>query len=142
MSTGYSQQVVVQVKCRIERHEQSGFFAARILELGLTGYGPSEDDAIEDCKLIFRRFIHAYRNAGNLDSVLTRAGVQWYPRDEYPTDSLVPEDTNELFRNQVEAGSIPASILEWPKLTIRESYNGTIRDYTDRADRMLQANRI
>ena len=137
MSTGYSQQVVVQVKCRIERHEQSGFFAARISELGLTGYGPSENDAIEDCKLIFRRFIHAYRNAGNLDSVLTRAGVEWYPRDEYPMNSLVPEDTNELFRNQVEAGMFPASILEWPIFTIGQDYNGATRNYTDRADRML-----
>ena len=108
MTLEHQEQVIVKVKCRIERNEVAELYAARIQEFGLTGYGSTEEEALSDCKLLFRRFIRAYRKDGKLTGILNGSGVQWYPREEYPEGELDPEDTNELFANQERAGMFPA----------------------------------
>ena len=47
----------ITVKCQIEKSLITGMFAARIPRFGLTGYGSTQEEAIQDCRSIFVRFL-------------------------------------------------------------------------------------
>ena len=57
--------IIVDIKCVIEHHNKDGVFAARFPALGLTGYGATEDEAINSFKRLYKEFINAYRKQGS-----------------------------------------------------------------------------
>ncbi len=126
--------VAVNVKCAIFKHPQDGVFAARLPELGLTGYGATNEEAIISCKRLFNRFIHAYRDVGKLEDVLNRAGVRWSWADESPAKSEY-EDTNRLSSERDSAVSPAPSresaislVMKSRNLQVWDSASGIARD--------------
>ena len=102
-------QVVVEVTCRFEWHEGRKVFAARIRELGLTGYGGAVEQAISDVKEVFARFVRLHREKGTLERVLNSSDLSWDWRDEYPADGMEVEDVSDGFPGGV--GLVPAPLL-------------------------------
>ncbi len=96
--------VVVNVDVITLKRPNDDVIVARLPELGLTAYGLSAQDAEENVKRLFNRFIHGHRDAGTLESVLDRAGVDWFKREEYPSDQPAYEDTNLLFGDHIDLG--------------------------------------
>ena len=87
-------EVVVISPVTMRHNEADGVFAARFAEMGLTAFGDSPGAAVEALKRVFRTYIHACREHSVLEKNLTRLGVQWYWKDEYPDDAPEYEDTN------------------------------------------------
>ena len=83
-------QVVINTKCTIQRHRQDNVFSARLRQLGLTAYGDTEEEAVDDCKKLLSRFVNAYQGNGKLEEVLNRSGVEWHWRDQHPTGGPAP----------------------------------------------------
>ena len=96
-------QVVVNIQYLVEEHSEDKVIAVRFPALGLTAYGETENEAVHDLKQLFNKFVHTYRNAGLLEEVLNRAGVEWWWRGQYPADRPEVEDTNV-------SGPTPASL--------------------------------
>lgn len=124
--------VIVDIKCVIQQHSRDGVFAARFPALGLTGYGATEDEAINSFKVLYKEFINAYRSKGRLSDILNRAGVNWWWVDEPP-----PEHSHEVERQAApivrpmgaaEEGIVysqfAASILKWSILSERDPAHG------------------
>lgn len=76
------------------KHKESGFFASRILELGLTGYGHTADESRDKVEEMFRSMVRVVRTIGESNNLekwlerLTRLGVTWQ-WSEGPEDELV-----------------------------------------------------
>ncbi len=89
-------QVVVLVRPSLLQHKVTGWFAARIPELGLTAYGKTADEALTKVRRMFASTVYAHREAGTLERWLTSSGVRWWWRDEYdgslPVEEVVPVD--------------------------------------------------
>ena len=107
-------QVVVNISCIIQHHSEDNVFAARFKQLGLTGYGDTEEEAVDNCKRLFNRFIRTYRATGKLAEVLNRATVEWHWRDEYPDDRPAFEDTNELINPPKVVEPDSAAFIDYP----------------------------
>ena len=71
------QKVVVHLTIAVEHNISAQRYAARVRQLGLTAYGPREEDAMRHCKRMFAVFVEAHRKAGTLESVLDKSGLQW-----------------------------------------------------------------
>ena len=77
----------------VVKHKERGFFASRLPELGLTGYGDTADEARNKVERMFRSAVKAVRklNGSNgLEDWLTRSGVTW-EWSEGTEDELVYE---------------------------------------------------
>ena len=75
--------VVVTKATTVELQTPDEVFAARFRKLGLTAYGHTRADALDNLKRLFNRFIHGHRREGTLVSRLESAGVEWSWADEY-----------------------------------------------------------
>ena len=87
--------VVVKTTISIETREDGKMFAGRLMELGLTSYGRTPNEASKAVKRQFHRIIDEYRKMGLLvlEKRLNEIGVEWCWLDEY-TDADTPvEDT-------------------------------------------------
>lgn len=80
------EKVVVPVHLEYFRNDDHGVVAAHSQELGLTGYGETEDEARESFKRVFSAFIQVSRAEGFLESMLDRIGVRWHRADESTQD--------------------------------------------------------
>jgi hypothetical protein len=78
--------VVVPVHLNYFRNKEHDFVAAHSRDLGLTGYGKTEEEAHESFKRVFSVFIRVSRSEGFLKSMLDRIGVRWYMADECTQD--------------------------------------------------------
>jgi hypothetical protein len=90
------QQVVVNGQYLVYEHSTDKVIAVRFPVFGLTAYGDSVEEAVDNFKQLFNRFIRTYREVGMLEDILGRSGVEWWPRDAYPDDRLPFEDTNPV----------------------------------------------
>ena len=64
----------------VVKHKERGFFASRLPELGLTGYGDTADEARNKVERMFRSVVQAVRASGGSDGLeywLTHHGVTW-----------------------------------------------------------------
>ena len=89
-------QVVVNVRHLVYKHSQDEVFSVRCAALGLSAYGDSENEAVDNFKQLFNRFISTYREKGRLQEVLDKSAVEWWWRDDYPADRSPFEDTGVL----------------------------------------------
>ena len=78
--------VVVPVHLEFLRNDAHSVVAAHSQELGLTGYGETEEGARESFKRVFSAFIQVSRAEGFLENMLDRIGVRWYRADETDQD--------------------------------------------------------
>lgn len=85
--------VVVNLTCRLYYHEDRDYFAARCQELGMSAYGRTQDEAVDNLKHHFNVAIQAYREHGKLEGVLQHSGVAWWWEDDYPDSLPAYEDT-------------------------------------------------
>ena len=68
----------VSVDADVENEKMaSGVHSARIRLLGLSGYGDTEEKALNDCRRLFEKFSNAYHEQGRLEEALNRSGVSW-----------------------------------------------------------------
>lgn len=91
--------VVVLTPMSVFHHTEREIVAARLETLGLTAYGQDESEAIRACKELFNKFVHSYRDRGEIEERLNQVGVEWYWADEYPDGRPSFEDTNHLLAN-------------------------------------------
>ena len=75
--------VVVLVTPRVLTNSTTGQHAARILELGLTGYGWTHDEALRKVKRMYVSAVYAHRELGTLEAWLDGSGLEWSWYDEY-----------------------------------------------------------
>lgn len=75
--------VVVLVQPKFQVHKVNGTHAARILELGLTAYGKTYDEALKKVKRMLGGAVKAHRDVGTLEDWLNRSGLNWFWEDEY-----------------------------------------------------------
>ena len=75
--------VVVEIKCKVFEHANDGVIAVRFAPFGLTAYGNTKEEAIDEFKKLLNRFITAYREKGNLEEVLGRSAVKWAWEKDY-----------------------------------------------------------
>ena len=78
--------VVVMLEPTYLQNRENGLFAARFRSLGLTAYGDTREDALAALKSLFSFFVDKHREGGTLESFLTKAGVEWYPEENYPRE--------------------------------------------------------
>ena len=107
-------QVVVNVRCVTQQHKDDGVFAARFPQLGLSAFGETEEEAIENSKRLFNRFINTYRSVGKLHEVLDSAEVEWHWRDEYPSDRPAFEDTDNLVKSVKVVEIDSTALIDFP----------------------------
>ena len=86
--------VVVSLICRFDFNADRQYYSARCWELGMSAYGKTQDEAIDNFKRHFNAAIQAYREGGKLEGVLTRSGVDWWWEGDYPADRPAYEDTH------------------------------------------------
>jgi len=77
------QRVVVVLPMRCVEYPKQQMVAARVRDLGLTGYGTTVDEAKQKVKRMFAAFVAAYRERGMLEKVLTERGVKWCWESEW-----------------------------------------------------------
>ncbi len=75
--------VVVVVTPQLLANAQTGMHAARILELGLTAYGKTADEAVRKVKRMCGASVRAHRAAGTLVDWLNRSGLEWSWLEKY-----------------------------------------------------------
>ena len=107
-------QVVVNVRYVTQQHKDDGVFAARFPQLGLSAFGGTEEEAIENSKRLFNRFINTYRSVGKLEEVLNSADVEWHWRDEYPADRPEFEDTDKLLGSVKAVDKDSTDFIDFP----------------------------
>lgn len=79
------ERVIVLLEPSYFRHDESGRFAARFLQLGLTSFGNTHEEALESLKRLFVTFVRVRRENGTLEGFLNAADVEWYPESKYPS---------------------------------------------------------
>ena len=108
--------VIVEVEFLVLKHEKDDVYVARITELGLSGYGTSDEEAIASCKRLFKRFVNTYREADMLESILRKSGLRWYWEKDVPSE-LQFEGTSDgpksitLDMGAVEVAKNPKAIV-------------------------------
>ena len=70
------QNVLVNLELKISLWEDT-VFVCRSENLGLSAFGPSPESAMSSFDTLIGRFAKAHYARGNLEDVLTRAGVTW-----------------------------------------------------------------
>lgn len=75
--------VVALVCPRMLTNAQTGMYAARILELGLTAYGKTQDEAQRKVVRMYASSVQAHRELGTLEEWLNRSGLNWFWEEEY-----------------------------------------------------------
>jgi hypothetical protein len=75
--------VVVVVKPRVLHNAALKTYAARIPELGLTGYGDTHESALQKMKQMVTTAVEAHRQKADLAAWLDRSGVKWFWREDY-----------------------------------------------------------
>ena len=78
--------VIVLLEPSFFRHEESGRFAARFSELGLTSFGETREESLDSLKRLFVTFVKVRRENGTLENFLNATGVEWYPESSFPPD--------------------------------------------------------
>lgn len=78
--------VVVVVEPTYLRNEETGRFAARIEQLGLTAYASSRDEASDKIRRMFASAVKVRRARGTLVGWLDRSELEWRWIDEYDGD--------------------------------------------------------
>ena len=93
-----------------------GLFAARIMPMGLTGYGHTKEEATRKVKRMFAAMVKAHRLMGDLEQWLDRSDTEWHWLDEYSGD--VPVEYPEAVENgdfrEVPATTTPAPLRQTP----------------------------
>ena len=74
--------VVVLVSPKMLTHQPTGTHAARLVPLGLTAYGKTQDEALLKVKRMFQSAVGAHREQGTLEAWLNRSGLIWYWGEE------------------------------------------------------------
>ncbi len=88
--------VAVSISYTTHLDEEDSAFVVHFRGLGLIARGQTEEEAVRRCKLLFNKFVHAYRSVCQLEMRLTQANVKWWWLDEYPKDLAEPENTDLL----------------------------------------------
>ena len=83
--------VVVVVSPEYLYNDEEGIYAAQMQDLGITGYGRTEEEAGEKIKRMFAAMVNAHRDLGSLDKWLGESGVEWHWYDEYEGDTPVED---------------------------------------------------
>lgn len=86
--------VVVLVTPTTYEREGGGKVAVRFDALGLTGYGATEEAALDSLKQLLRTYLQTRRQDGTLFDALERAGVEWKFESDY-TGSVPVEHLDE-----------------------------------------------
>lgn len=87
--------VVVLVSAKMLTNSETGRHAARILELGLTAYGETADEALRKVKRMYASVVQAHRELGMLEDWLNRTGLNWFWEDEYK-GAIPVEDADKV----------------------------------------------
>lgn len=97
-------EVVVMVRLTTRQPtDDAPFYAVRIPEMGLTGYGDSEDEATQRVKKMFASMVDDHREKGTLENMLDASGLEWCWRHDY---------RGRLPVEQVGAGSQPTKPVD------------------------------
>ena len=88
--------VVVTSSLDLYKGSSKPYIVARLVDLGLTAYGDTEEECMDALKRLFNKFIHTYRENGQLVKRLNQAGVDWQWEKDYPTDAPSYENTNAV----------------------------------------------
>ena len=72
--------VELNVTTSVYRHKDGDAWAVRCPELGLTGYGKTEEEAEQSLERLVRKFANVYALLGQLETRLKQAGVMMHPR--------------------------------------------------------------
>jgi len=75
--------VVVVVTPLLLTNAKTGMHAARILELGLTAYGQTAEEALRKVKRMFAASVKAHRELGTLADWLNRSELKWSSVEDY-----------------------------------------------------------
>ena len=75
--------VVVEIKYKVFEHATDGVISVRFAPFGLTAYGDTKEEAVDEFKKLVNRFITAYREKGNLEEMLSRSAVEWSWEKDY-----------------------------------------------------------
>lgn len=75
--------IVAIVSPEIEYDEVVEGYTARINELGITGYGNSEENALSRVKVMFGSWVHAHRYNNDLIECLEQSGLEWCLQPDY-----------------------------------------------------------
>ncbi|MDE0204900.1 MAG: hypothetical protein OXP66_02565 [Candidatus Tectomicrobia bacterium] len=78
--------VVVPIHLTYFHNEEAAVIVAHSEDFGLTGYGRTDEGALESFKRVFSAFIGVSRSEGFLENMLNRIGVAWRWADEYEED--------------------------------------------------------
>lgn len=84
--------VVVKVTPRVQSHNEKKLFVARFVELGLTAYGSTPDEAVGALKITFHHFITHLRKTNRLEEALNKSGLTWSWESEYADPKMPAED--------------------------------------------------
>jgi hypothetical protein len=76
-------------------------YAARYVNLGLTAYGDSEEEAIANLGKALNTYVRNLAKRGTLTERLARAGVTWYWEHDTPGWAWVSPTDNGPFRESV-----------------------------------------
>lgn len=73
MTQDKTRRVVVVVRQHVLKNAQTGAFAARIPELGLTAYGETAEKAVAKVRRMYAASVQAHRELGTLEAWLNRS---------------------------------------------------------------------
>ena len=99
-----TRKVVIPVHLTYFSNDDLNIIAAHSQELGLTGYGNSEEEARQSFKKVFCLFVQTSRAEGFLEDMLNRLGVEWKWADE---SSETFEDVSALRPYKTEFTPVP-----------------------------------
>lgn len=75
--------VVIETRITIEKWDNWQMFAARLLNLGLTAYEYTEEEARVSVRHLFNEFVNMHREVGDLTEHLARLNVDWGWESDY-----------------------------------------------------------
>jgi hypothetical protein len=87
--------VVVVLKPMFERYGKHALWAARFQDMGLTAYGMTQEQALDNLKHMFHLRIQALRRRGLVAAELSRLKARWSWERDYPEDWIPYEHANE-----------------------------------------------
>ncbi len=100
--------VVALVSPKMLANSKTGMHAARILELGLTAYGSTTDEALQKVKRMYASAVRAHRELGTLVEWLNLSGLEWHWEDNYKGEQPVL-DADDRIQTRSEKKAIVAS---------------------------------
>ena len=114
------QRVVVLVNPQVLMDRPRGVFAARILELGLTAYGSTHDEALQKVKALYAVTVQGHRKQGDLAAWLNRSGLQfrkgWDWASDYRGDTPVEDVDSQRVPGHIAAEATQRS--QWHDLSL------------------------